>query len=144
MGLAIQLFMGLHNRLYRWSAGKRFNMDGTLLLLTSTGAKSGKKRTNPLVHLKLEDGSFVLGASNRGADKHPAWYHNLVASPDAEVEYEEQRVKVRARVAEEPERSELYAKLEEMQPRFVGYKGKTDRVIPVVVLVPRISADRDH
>ena len=48
-------------------------------------------------------------------------------------------MKVRARVAEEPERSELYAKLEEMQPRFVGYKGKTDRVIPVVVLVPRIS-----
>ena len=105
------------------------------MLLTSTGARSGKKRTNPLVHLKLDD-SYVLAASFGGAAKSPAWYHNLVANPEAEIELEGQRVKVKARMAREPERSELYAKLEQLQPRFEQYKRKTSRVIPVVVLEP--------
>lgn len=136
MATVLPFFMALHNKLYRWSGGKRFNMDGTLLLLISTGARSGKTRTNPLVHMKLDGGAYVIAASFGGSAKHPAWYHNLVANPEAEVEFEGQRVKVRARTAEEPERGELYLKLEAMQPRFEQYKHKTDRVIPVVVLEP--------
>ena len=137
MGAGLRFFMGMHNKLYRMTGGKAFNMDGTLLLLSTTGSKTGKQRTNPLVHLKLEDGGRVIAASAGGADRHPAWFFNIKKNPEVQFEFEGETFGARARVAEEPERSELYAKLEAMQPRFSDYKAKTERVIPVVVLEPQ-------
>lgn len=104
-----------------------------LLLLHHTGAKSGKAYVNPLV--TIEDGDrLVIVASAGGSPKHPDWYHNLVAYPDVEVEYGTEQFPARAIVAEEPERTALYEKMEAAYPFFTDYKQKAGRVIPVVAL----------
>ncbi|HYB24700.1 MAG TPA: nitroreductase/quinone reductase family protein, partial [Solirubrobacteraceae bacterium] len=77
-----------------------------LLLLTSTGAKSGQRRTTPVVYLP-DDDRMVIFASKAGAPTHPAWYHNLLANPSATVEVGTETVTVRARVAEGEERDRL-------------------------------------
>ena len=106
-----------------------------LLLLTSTGAKSGEPRTTPVMY--LPDGSrMVIFASKAGAPTHPAWYHNLLAHPAATVEVGTSTVKVRARVAGGDERDELYARQAKLYPQFADYAQKTTREIPVVVLEP--------
>lgn len=106
---------------------------GTLLLLTSTGAKSGQPRVSPLAY--VADGErYVIIASKAGAPTNPDWYHNLLAHPDATIEVGREQFQVRATVAEEPERSRLYAKMVEKMPGFADYQRKTTRQIPVVVL----------
>ncbi|MBC8506676.1 MAG: nitroreductase family deazaflavin-dependent oxidoreductase [Anaerolineales bacterium] len=105
----------------------------SLLLLHTTGAKSGKPRINPVVY--LEDGNnLVIIASKGGASMHPAWYHNLVANPEVSVEVGIDKFKVQATAIEEPERSKLYSKMSVKYPFFDEYRQKTDRVIPVVTL----------
>jgi deazaflavin-dependent oxidoreductase (nitroreductase family) len=107
--------------------------NNTLLLLHTTGAKSGKKRINPLV--TYEDGDrLVVVASKGGAAAHPDWYHNLVANPIVDVEYGTETFQARATITEEPERSELYSKMEDQMAAFTEYKQKAGRVIPVVTL----------
>lgn len=135
-----QLFIKLHTTLLRKTQGQKFNMGGTLLILNSTGAKTGKPRSNPLVHLTLDDGSYAITASAAGADRSPGWYHNLRAHPDAAVEIDGRRIPVHARFTEGDERDQLYAKFEALNPRFTGYKTKTQRTIPVVVLEPTARA----
>jgi deazaflavin-dependent oxidoreductase (nitroreductase family) len=104
-----------------------------LLLLTSTGAKSGEARTTPVVYLR--DGEhLVIFASKAGAPTNPAWYHNLLANPSATVEVGAETVKVDAGVAAGEERERLYALQSERFPQFVEYARKTTREIPVVVL----------
>jgi deazaflavin-dependent oxidoreductase (nitroreductase family) len=106
---------------------------GTLLLLTSTGAKSGQPRVSPLAY--VADGErYVIIASKAGAPTNPDWYHNLLAHPDATIEVGREQFQVRATVVEEPERSRLYAKMVEKMPGFADYQRKTTRQIPVVVL----------
>ena len=105
----------------------------TLLLLHTVGAKSGQPRVNPVVTF-ADDDRLVIIASAAGASKSPAWYHNLVANPEVEVEYGTERFRAFATTAEEPERSELYAKMAADFPAFSEYAGKTERVIPVVTL----------
>jgi deazaflavin-dependent oxidoreductase (nitroreductase family) len=105
----------------------------TLLLLHTTGAKSGEERVNPVACLR--DGErLVIIASKAGAPTHPAWYFNLLAHPLVTVEVGEEKFQVRASVAEEPERSRLYARMVEVMPGFADYQRKTSRVIPVIVL----------
>ena len=132
-----RLFIRAHTTLLRLTNGRRFNMGGNVLILNTVGAKSGKPRANPLMYLPLARGRYAVFASAAGSDASPGWYHNVVAQPDVAVEIDGHRMPMRARVAVEPERSELYGKIEARQPRFAEYKTKTTRTIPVVVLEPR-------
>lgn len=104
-----------------------------LLLLTTTGAKSGESRTTPLVYTRDGD-RVVIIASMGGAPKHPAWYLNLRANPDATIEIGAEKFAARASIAEGAERDRLYAAQAEMMPAFAEYQQKTTRQIPVVVL----------
>jgi deazaflavin-dependent oxidoreductase (nitroreductase family) len=107
-----------------------------LLILHTTGAKSGQERLSPLVYRPL-DGKQAIFASAAGAPKHPAWYHNLLAEPDVTIEVGTETVPVRARVTEGAERDEIWSKQKADAPGFAEYEAKTTRVIPVVVLEPR-------
>jgi deazaflavin-dependent oxidoreductase (nitroreductase family) len=114
-----------------------FFANNTLLLLHTTGAKSGKERINPLV--TFEDGDrLVIIASKGGAPSHPDWYQNLVANPVVNVEYGTESFQAKAAVASEPERTRLYGIMETKMAAFTEYKVKAGRVIPVVTL-SRIS-----
>ena len=100
-----------------------------VLLLTSVGAKSGERRTTPVMY--LPDGErMVIFASLGGAPNNPAWYHNLVANPSATVE-------VDAVVTSGEERDRLFEQQAELYPQFADYAQKTTRQIPVVALVPK-------
>lgn len=105
----------------------------TLLLLHTTGAKSGQERINPLVTFK-DDGRLVVVASKGGAPTNPDWYYNVVANPEVSVEYGTEQFQARAAVTEEPQRTELYEKMEDTFASFSDYKKSAGRVIPVVTL----------
>lgn len=106
-----------------------------ILLLHHTGARSGTERVNPLAYNR--DGErYVIIASKGGAPKHPAWYHNLTAHPDATIEVGTQTLRVRATEATSEERERLYRAQAELMPQFAEYAEKTTRTIPVVVLTP--------
>lgn len=123
---------------FRASGGKApsFPMPGELLLLTTTGAKSGTPRTAPLVYGKDGETLFVI-ASKGGAPEHPAWFANLRKQPAVTVELGSEVFEARARVAEGAERDRLYGQQAAQYPNFAEYARKTDRVIPVVVLERR-------
>ena len=104
-----------------------------LLLLTTTGAKSGKTYTNPLAYTKDGD-RFVVIASFGGGPKNPAWYYNLVAHPEVTVEVGSERFQAKAKVATGEERQKLYDRQAEQMPAFAEYQKKTKRQIPVIVL----------
>jgi deazaflavin-dependent oxidoreductase (nitroreductase family) len=104
-----------------------------LLLLHSTGAKSGQDRVAPVMYLADGD-DLVVFASKAGADTNPDWFHNLKANPDTRVEIGPDTVAVRARVAEGEERDRLFDRQKAAYPGFADYEAGTDRVIPVVVL----------
>jgi deazaflavin-dependent oxidoreductase (nitroreductase family) len=107
--------------------------NSTLLLLHTTGAKSGKERINPLVTIE-EGNRLVVVASKGGAPTNPDWYYNVVANPVVDVEYGTDRFQALATVTAEPERSELYEKVADNFAAFAEYKQKTSRVVPVVTL----------
>jgi deazaflavin-dependent oxidoreductase (nitroreductase family) len=111
-----------------------------LLLLTTTGAKSGKTRVNPLAFTR-DGGNFVIIASKGGAPSHPDWYRNLVAHPEVGLEVSTgdgiERIAARARIAEGAERERLYAAQAAIMPGFAEYQRNTSRQIPVVVLEPQ-------
>lgn len=104
-----------------------------LLLLTTTGAKSGKPRTNPLAYTRDGD-RLVIIASKGGAPTNPDWYHNLVANPTASVEVGTETFPIRAQVAAGAERDRLYGQMAAQMPGFAEYQRQTTRRIPVVVL----------
>jgi deazaflavin-dependent oxidoreductase (nitroreductase family) len=107
-----------------------------LLLLHSTGAKSGQERVNPMMYQAVGDDLAVF-ASKAGAPTNPDWYHNLVAHPDATVEVGTDTYPVRARVAGSDERERIWSKQKADFPGFADYEAKTDRQIPVVILERR-------
>jgi deazaflavin-dependent oxidoreductase (nitroreductase family) len=104
-----------------------------LLLLTTTGAKTGTERTTPLVHTRDGD-RIVIIASKGGAPSHPDWYRNLSANPQVTVELPGEKFRAQARVADGEERDRLYRAQADLMPNFDEYAAKTDRLIPVVVL----------
>jgi deazaflavin-dependent oxidoreductase (nitroreductase family) len=104
-----------------------------MVLLDHTGARSGTVRTTPLMAL-VDGDDLVIFASKAGAPDNPDWFHNLVANPDATVEFGTERFAVRARVAEGAERDDLWTRQKTAYPQFQGYEDSTTRVIPVVVL----------
>jgi deazaflavin-dependent oxidoreductase (nitroreductase family) len=105
----------------------------TLLLLHTSGAKSGQPRINPVAYVKDGD-RFVIIASKGGAPTNPDWYYNLVAHPDVTVEVGTEQLQVHATVAAEPERTRLYQQMVAMMPGFAEYEQKTTRKIPVFIL----------
>jgi deazaflavin-dependent oxidoreductase (nitroreductase family) len=107
--------------------------NNTLVLLHTTGAKSGKERINPLVTFE-EDEKLVVIASASGATSHPDWYYNVVASPVVNVEYGTEEFQAQATVTSEPERTKLYERMENTFDSFSDYKEKAGRVIPVITL----------
>jgi deazaflavin-dependent oxidoreductase (nitroreductase family) len=107
-----------------------------VLLLTSTGAKSGQRRTTPVVYQR--DGErMVIFASKAGAPENPAWYHNLCANPTATVEVGGDTLEVEAIVTAGDERERLFRRQTELMPQFAEYEQKTTRQIPVVALQPK-------
>ena len=105
-----------------------------LLLLTTKGAKSGQPRVNPLAYLAEGERKFIF-ASFAGAPTNPAWYHNLIAHPDVEVEIGTEKFNARAVVVTGEERDRIYARQARKSANFADYEKKTDRVIPVVELI---------
>ncbi|MDQ6602538.1 MAG: nitroreductase family deazaflavin-dependent oxidoreductase [Chloroflexota bacterium] len=104
-----------------------------MVLLTTTGAKSGKERTSPLVYTTDGDRIIII-ASKAGAPTSPDWYYNLVANPTVTVEIGTERFQARATVAEGAERDRLFDQQATQMPGFAEYQKKTTRQIPVVVL----------
>jgi deazaflavin-dependent oxidoreductase (nitroreductase family) len=120
----------------RANGGNAPSMGGApLLILHTTGAKSGQERVSPLLYRERGD-DFVIFASYAGAPVNPAWFHNLVAHPDVTVEVGGETRRVRARVAGGQERDELYEWNKRDFETFAEYEQKTDRTIPVVILEP--------
>lgn len=127
----------LHSFVYRATGGR---VGGWLaacpvLLLTTTGRKTGKKRVSPLLY--LEDGeNLVVVASNGGAPKHPAWWLNLEANPEAMVEIGRRKLRVYAKRASPEEKERLWPRLVAMYPDYESYRRRTEREILVVFLHP--------
>ena len=107
-----------------------------LLLLHTTGAKSGEERVNPVAYTKDGD-KLVVIASKGGAPTHPDWYHNIVAHPEVTVEVGTEKIEATASIANEPERRRLYDEMIKIMPGFADYEKKTTRSIPVIVLTPK-------
>ena len=105
----------------------------SMMLLTTTGARSGQARTNPVVYTKDGD-RFVIIASKAGAPTNPDWFHNLVANPEVTLEVGDERFPARATVTSGEERRRLYDAQAALMPGFAEYAQKTTREIPVVVL----------
>ena len=105
----------------------------TVLILTTTGRKSGEERATPLIYQEHGD-AYLIVASNGGADEPPAWYLNLEEEPDVTVQVKADRFPSRARVASAEEKGEMWKKMSAAWPAYDEYQEKTDREIPVVVL----------
>ena len=123
---------------FRANSGKvGGNFEGApLLLLHSTGARSGLTRVSPMMYQAV-DGGWAVFASYAGLDVHPAWYHNLTANPEAVIEVGPDIIEVRARELAPDERSPVWEEQKRRYPGFAGYEKKTDRVIPVMLLTRR-------
>jgi deazaflavin-dependent oxidoreductase (nitroreductase family) len=133
------LFGAEHVRVYRETGGERgyiWKNGTTILLLTTTGRSSGEPRTTPLIH-RVDDGRWVIVASKGGTPDHPAWFKNLEADPEAEIQVRDEEIPVRASVAEGEERARLWRDMAEVWPDYDAYQERTDREIPVVVLTRR-------
>ena len=135
-----RLFVGLHVAIYRGTHGKiGGRMRGApVLLLTTRGKQSGKRRVAPLLYQPdpADPDALVLIASMAGAPRHPAWYHNLVVNPEVTVQTGGQRRRMRAETAEGDERQRLWDAMTAVYPAYDAYQEKTARRIPVVRLRP--------
>jgi deazaflavin-dependent oxidoreductase (nitroreductase family) len=109
-----------------------------LLLLHHTGAMSGMSRVNPVAYL-LDDGRYLIWAANGGAPKHPAWYRNLKEHPVTRIEVSSETIDVVAEEATGDERVRLFARAAERYPQLADIAGKTQRIIPLIVLSPTHS-----
>jgi proline iminopeptidase len=130
------LFGEAHVRRYRETDGEEGHIwreGATILLLTTTGRKTGNETTTPLIY-GLDGENPVIVASKGGAPEHPGWYLNLSKSPEVGVQILGDRFRARARTAEGEERERLWQRLNEIWPHYEEYQRKTDREIPVVVL----------
>ncbi len=131
------LFVPLHRLLFRLTSGRllgRLEGQGVLILVTS-GRKSGKPRSSPLMYFQFErPGDLVVVASNYGQDRHPAWYLNVEADPNVSVEIKGERFAAEARITHGEERAALFDKVIAANSRFANYRAATDRQIPVVAL----------
>ncbi len=112
---------------YHWEKGT------TILLLHTTGRKSGKEFTHPLIYRDYDD-DYLIVASKGGNPESPDWYFNLSAEPNVTVQIKGEKFQAVARTAAREERPAMWAHMVEVWPAYAAYQGKTDREIPVVVL----------
>ncbi len=104
-----------------------------VLLLHTTGAKSGEERVNPMMYQRIGDG-FAVFASKAGAPRNPDWYHNLVANPRVKAEVGTETIELTARVADDETRRPIWEAWKKANPGFADYEKRTTRQIPVVLL----------
>ncbi|QVQ54913.1 nitroreductase family deazaflavin-dependent oxidoreductase [Spiractinospora alimapuensis] len=127
-----------HVRRYRetnGAEGHHWVRGTTVLLLTTTGRKTGEKHTTPLIYREI-DGRYVIVASNGGAENHPAWYLNIQADPAVVAQVGSEMFPALASTASDAERPMLWSEMTEVWPDYDDYQKTTDRIIPVVVLEP--------
>jgi len=135
----LRRLMAAHTLAYRATRGAiGHRLPGTppMLLLEHVGAKSGQRRTSPLVYIRDGD-DVVIVASKGGYPKHPAWFHNLRANPETLVQIGRERRAVRARVATAAERPRLWDAAMRTYAGYRDYQARTEREIPLVVLERR-------
>jgi deazaflavin-dependent oxidoreductase (nitroreductase family) len=138
MARAVFRFFGaIHIFVYRLTSGRIAGRVAGLrvLLLTTTGRTSGRKRTVPLGSLK-EGEAYIVIASNAGLDVHPGWFHNLRSEPRVQIQVGATLMEARARVVEGEERARLWARVVSLSPGYAIYERRTKRVIPLVALHP--------
>lgn len=125
---------------YRRSGGKVMGSMRRmpLLILTTTGKKSGQPRTTPVMYLR-DGANYVVTASNAGRQTNPAWFANLRAHPEVTIEVGADTITATARVADADERTRLWASLVEAAPFFAQYQQNTSRAIPMVILTPAVK-----
>jgi F420H(2)-dependent quinone reductase len=135
-----KLTFTLHRLAYRATSGRLFATSGgqmPVLLLTTTGRKTGQPRTWPINYLR--DGEdLVVVASNCGSDYHAAWYLNLLAQPQASAQVGGRHIAVTARVAAPEEKARLWPILTKLEPLYAAYEQGTTREIPVIFLTPAV------
>lgn len=126
-----------HVRAYRESGGEvGYLWNGVpTLLLTATGRRTGRKLTSPLIFGRDGD-DYLIVASMGGAPRHPSWYLNLQANPEAEIQVKDQTLAVIARTASVSEKPRLWKLVTDVWPNYDVYQSRTERDIPVVVLSP--------
>ena len=131
----IKMMSLFHRVMYRLSRGRIGGRIGKapLLLLTTTGRKTGKQRTTPLIYVRRGD-HFAVVASNAGDDKSPAWWMNLTANPAGTIQVRGARHQVTARQAEPAERTALFPEFVAIYRAYADYERRTARAIPVVIL----------
>jgi deazaflavin-dependent oxidoreductase (nitroreductase family) len=134
----IKPFSALNVFVYRLTGGRLMGkfMGRPVVLITMTGAKSGKKRTIPLMYVPYKDGVIVV-ASQGGAPKSPVWHRNLIEHPEIEAQYRGKKMKLRARQVDDAEKAAVWPTCVENYPPFEEYQARTDRNIPVFVCEPR-------
>lgn len=138
MSEAESLFGDEHVRRYRetgGAVGHIWKRGSKILLLTTTGRRTGEPRTRPLIYERAGD-AYVIVASKGGAPQHPHWYLNLVAEPQVEVQLGAEVFPARARTATGEERARLWELVNRQWPDYESYQQRTKREIPVVVLEP--------
>jgi deazaflavin-dependent oxidoreductase (nitroreductase family) len=135
---AVELFWKIHKRVYRLTRGRVGGrlMGLPVLLLDTQGRRTGRVRTSALMYLPDED-RFVVIASCLGEPRHPAWWLNLEAHPEAEIEIRGQRIPVVAREAQAAERERIWNEVVSRQGDYAEYEKRTDRRIPVVIFEKR-------
>jgi deazaflavin-dependent oxidoreductase (nitroreductase family) len=134
----ISLIGDEHVKVYRETDGEQgYLWNGApILLLTTTGRRSGEQRTSALIFGRDGD-DLLLVASQGGAPTHPSWYHNLMANPDVQVQVQGDVFRATARTASDDEKARLWSIMTDVWPNYDAYQERTDRQIPVVVLTPQ-------
>ena len=124
-------------RLYRWTDGRIGHHQGpwTILLLTTTGRRSGAPRTHALTYLRHNQ-QLLIVASNNGGERHPGWYSNLVAHPRVQVRYGRNQGFFTARTATPAEYAALWKQLTAYHPPYTAHQARTQRRLPIVILTP--------
>ena len=130
----LKLFTPFHTFVFRLTGGRLMGKFGLpVLLLTTTGARTGRRQTSPLLYIEHE-GALLLPASLWGGPRNPAWYYNCVANPEVVVETRGKTRTMRAEPAPEGDRQRLYDLFKAGSGHYAGHEARTDREIPVVIL----------
>ncbi len=136
--LMFKTFTAVHKFVFRASGGRLLGRGSGMpvLILTTTGRKSGKTRDTMLTTPLREDETIVIVASKGGSERHPAWFLNLRSDPAVQVTIDGETRSMSARIVEGDERQELWTRLTAAHANYAGYQTKTEREIPVIVLEP--------
>jgi deazaflavin-dependent oxidoreductase (nitroreductase family) len=136
--VVMKVMAPLNTWIYRASKGRigaKFPGGAPICIVTTTGRRSGKARTVPLLFLQ-DDDDVVVVASKGGMPEHPDWYHNISANPEVQIEIGTDKASYVARTADAGERADLWPRLCEIYSSYADYQARTDREIPVVICSP--------